>query len=174
YLTVLGVPCRQDSKTEIKRLGEYGSSKRRKTMKELEKVSSAGGSRRELLRNGAAAAGVATAAGMVIPGRLLAADHDGYGDDAELTKGDIAILRLLSAAEQIETDLWLQFSEVGGSQDNEVSGLNGGNSIYSGALELLDGDMSQYVHDNPDDEITHHNFLNKYLESKGAEPVYLS
>ena len=143
-------------------------------MKELEKVSSAGGSRREFLRNGAAAAGVATAAGMVIPGRLLAGDHDGDGDDAQLTKGDIAILRLLSAAEQIETDLWLQYSELGGTQDNEVSGLNGGNSIYSGALQLLDGDMSQYVHDNTDDEITHHNFLNKYLESKGAEPVDLS
>jgi hypothetical protein len=143
-------------------------------MNEVEKASSAGGSRREFLKIGAAAAGVASAAGMVIPGRLLAGDHDGDDDNEQLTKGDIAILRLLSAAEQIEKDLWLQYSELGGTQDNEVSGVNGGNPIYSGALQLLDGDMSQYVHDNTDDEITHHDFLNKYLSAKGAEPVDLS
>lgn len=90
------------------------------------------------------------------------------------TKGDIAILRLLSAAEQIETDLWRQYSELGGTQDKEVSGVGGGNPIYAGALQLLDGDMSQYIHDNTDDEISHHRFLNNYLESIGAEPVDLS
>ena len=143
-------------------------------MKEAGRVSPAGGSRREFLRKGVAAAGVATAAGMVIPGRLHAGDHDGDADGAQLTGGDIAILRLLSAVEQIEKDLWLQYSELGGTQDSEVSGVNGGNPIYAGALQLLDGDMSQYVHDNTDDEISHHSFLNHYLASKGAEPVDLS
>jgi hypothetical protein len=33
--------------------------------------------------------------------------------------------------------------------------------------------MPQYVHDNTDDEISHANFLNAYLVSKGEEPVNL-
>ena len=129
--------------------------------------------RRAFLRKGVTAAGAATAAGMVIPGRLFAADHDN-GDEGRITKGDIAILRFLSAAEQVETDLWQQYSELGGTQDAEESGQNGGNPLYTAALELLDGDMAQYVHDNTDDEFTHHRFLNNYLESKGAKPVDLS
>src|SRR5579885_1456860 len=36
------------------------------------------------------------------------------------TKGDVAILRFLSAVEQIESDLWLQYNELGGIQDSEV------------------------------------------------------
>ena len=91
-----------------------------------------------------------------------------------ITKGDIAILRFLSALEQVEQDLWQQYSELGGTQDNEVSGVNGGNSLYTAALEILDGDMPQYVHDNTDDEISHHRFLNNYLASKGARGVDLS
>ena len=43
-----------------------------------------------------------------------------------------------------------------------------GNSLYTAALEVLDEDMAVYVHDNTDDEITHHTFLNAYLVSKGA------
>src|SRR5947208_3964820 len=33
--------------------------------------------------------------------------------------------------------------------------------------------MDQYIHDNTDDEITHHTFLNAYLMSKGAAPANL-
>jgi hypothetical protein len=33
--------------------------------------------------------------------------------------------------------------------------------------------MSQYIHDNTEDEISHFTFLNAYLASKGAEPVNL-
>jgi len=89
------------------------------------------------------------------------------------TKGDIAILKLLAAAEIIETDLWLQYSELGGVQDNEVSGENGGNALYTAALQILDGDMAQYIHDNTDDEKSHASFLNNYLMSKGEAPVSL-
>ena len=128
--------------------------------------------RRSFLKKGVAAAGAATAAGMVIPGRLFA--ESGDHEDRHLTRGDIAILRFLSAAEQVETDLWQQYSELGGIQDKEVSGVNGGNLLYTAALELLDGDMAQYIHDNTDDEFTHHRFLNNYLISKGAEPVDFS
>jgi hypothetical protein len=34
--------------------------------------------------------------------------------------------------------------------------------------------MAVYIHDNTDDEITHHNFLNAYLVSKGAVPAQLA
>jgi hypothetical protein len=40
-------------------------------------------------------------------------------------------------------------------------------------LAAIDDDMPQYIHDNTDDEFTHQNFLNAYLESKGASPVDL-
>jgi hypothetical protein len=99
----------------------------------------------------------------------------GQGDnDGDVTKGDIAILKFLNALEQIEADLWIQYSELGGTQDSEVSGANGGNSLYTAALTILDGDMAQYIHDNTDDEISHAAFLKGYLESKGAEAVDLS
>jgi len=74
----------------------------------------------------------------------------------------------LQALEQVEEDLWRQYAELGGTQDNEFSGLTGGNAAYSQALQLLDGDMPQYIHDNTDDEISHARFLGNYLESHGA------
>lgn len=129
-------------------------------------------SRRTFLRRGVSATAAATAAGMIIPGRLFAESDD--REAGNLTRGDIAILRFLSAAEQVETDLWQQYTELGGTQDAEEGGVNGGNPIYTAALQLLDGDMDQYVHDNTDDEFTHHRFLNNYLESKGAKGVDLT
>jgi hypothetical protein len=89
-----------------------------------------------------------------------------------LTAGDEAILRLLAAAELIEADLWQQYNELGGIQDPEVPGGTG-NPAYTAAIQVLDEDMDQYIHDNTDDEITHAAFLNAYLASKGAEPVNL-
>jgi Ferritin-like domain len=89
-----------------------------------------------------------------------------------LTRGDADILRFLAAAELIEADLWLQYNELGGIQDPEVPGGTG-SPAYTAALQVLDGDMNQYIHDNTDDENTHAAFLNAYLESKGAEPVNL-
>jgi len=89
-----------------------------------------------------------------------------------LTAGDEAILRLLAAAELIEADLWQQYNELGGIQDPEVPGGTG-SPAYTAAIQVLDEDMDQYIHDNTDDEITHAAFLNAYLASKGAEPVSL-
>ncbi len=132
--------------------------------------------RRKFLKNGMLAAGAATVGAGLLPGKLSAfgRDKDEQDDRAPITKGDIAILTFLSALEQVEEDLWLQYSELGGTQDNEVSGLNGGNTLYTAALSILDGDMAQYIHDNTDDEISHHRFLNNYLVSKGAKKVDLS
>src|SRR5260370_5329306 len=69
-----------------------------------------------------------------------------------LTSGDAAILRFLSAAEIIETDLWIQYNELGGVQDSEVPGNTGGSDKYIKALQVLDGHMPQYIHDNTADE----------------------
>jgi hypothetical protein len=41
------------------------------------------------------------------------------------------------------------------------------------ALSNLDGDGPQYITSNTLDEVSHANFLNAYLESRGAEPVDL-
>ncbi len=89
-----------------------------------------------------------------------------------VTKGDVAILRFLAAIEILETDLWQQYNELGGIQDSEVPG-GSGSAAYTKALQVLDGDMSQYIHDNTEDEISHFTFINAYLASKGAEPVNL-
>ncbi len=82
------------------------------------------------------------------------------------------MLRFAAAAEILETDFWVQYNELAGIQDQEEpSGT--GNPAYTMALSVLDEDMAQYVHDNTDDEFTHQNFLNAYLESKGEDPANL-
>ena len=102
-----------------------------------------------------------------------------------LTKGDAAILRFLAAAEIIESDIWLQYQELAGTQDNEVSTLasklipgypaapTGGNPVYTADVNQLDADMAQYIHDNTEDELSHEVFINAYLASKGADTVNL-
>src|SRR5580692_8459258 len=127
--------------------------------------------RRAFLKTGIAASAATMGTGL-LDGGLSAFGQE--PDDNIITKGDIAILKFLNALEQIEADLWIQYSELGGTQDNEVSGVGGGNPLYTAALTILDGDMSQYIHDNTDDEISHAAFLGNYLESKGAAPVDLS
>jgi hypothetical protein len=89
-----------------------------------------------------------------------------------LTTGDAALLRFPAALELIEADFWIQYNELGGIQDPEVPGGTG-NPDYTEALAVLDEDMDQYIHDNTDDEITHHQFLNAYLMSHGAAPANL-
>jgi hypothetical protein len=89
-----------------------------------------------------------------------------------LTAGDAAILRFLAAAEILEADLWQQYNELGGIQDSELP-HGTGSPIYQRALRKLDGDMSQYIHDNTEDEFSHFMFINAYLESRGGEPVSL-
>jgi hypothetical protein len=91
---------------------------------------------------------------------------------SRISDGDAAILRFLAAAEILETDLWQQYNELGGIQDSQVPG-GSGSALYTKALERLDSDMPQYIHDNTQDELTHEVFLNAYLESRGAEAVDL-
>ena len=82
-----------------------------------------------------------------------------------LTPGDAALLRFPAALELLEADFWIQYNELGGIQDDEVPG-GSGNPDYTEALEVIEDEMGDYIHDNTDDEITHHTFLNAYLESK--------
>jgi hypothetical protein len=89
-----------------------------------------------------------------------------------LTPGDGALLRFPAALEILEADFWIQYNELAGIQDSEVPG-GSGNPAYHDALAVLDEDMDQYIHDNTEDEITHHNFLNAYLASKGRPTVNL-
>jgi hypothetical protein len=106
---------------------------------------------------------------------LLAEASQAFGQShGGITQGDAAVLRFLAAAEIIETDLWLQYAELGGTQDNQLPGLpTGGSAAYTAALANLDADMPQYIHDNTRDELSHETFINAFLEAKGAEPVNL-
>ena len=83
-----------------------------------------------------------------------------------LTPGDAAILRFVAAAELLETDLWVQYAELGGV-------TAGKQNPYQKALQKLDGDAGQYITSNTLDELSHAEFLNAYLLSKGADPVDL-
>jgi len=126
--------------------------------------------RRAFLKTGGlAAASVAAIGAGILPTRMSAqALSDARRNDrAPITRGDIAVLKFLQALEQVEADLWQQYSELGGTQDSEVSGVGAGNPAYAQALQLLDGDMPQYIHDNTDDEISHARFLGNFLESIG-------
>ena len=123
-------------------------------------------SRRSFLGKGAAVGATTVGAGLLRPGLAFAQGSN------DLTKGDVAILRFLSAAEILETDLWQQYNELGGIQDSEVPG-GSGSGPYTEALKVLDEDMDQYIHDNTEDEFTHFTFINAYLMAKGAEPVNL-
>jgi hypothetical protein len=107
---------------------------------------------------------VGLAGAAALPGSALFASEAAARSSA-ITAGDVAILRFLTAAELIESDLWSQYNELGG--------VAGGNAAYMAALSNLDGDMPQYIADNTDDEISHAAFLNAYLRSKGARPVNL-
>lgn len=113
---------------------------------------------------------IAAGAGTIGVG-LLGSTREARADGG-LTRGDAALLRFPAALEILEADFWIQYNELAGVQDPEVPGGTG-NKDYTEAIEVLDEDMAVYIHDNTDDEITHHTFLNAYLQSKGAAPANL-
>ena len=131
-------------------------------MKQSETTSHKHANRRSFLKKGMVASAATLSAGMLSKGlAAFGADHD----DDDISKGDAAILRFLAAAEILETDLWEQYTELGG-EDAPDSG-------YKTGLIQLDGDMPQYISDNTDDELSHELFINAYLKSKGAKTVDL-
>ena len=141
----------------------------------------AGGSRsrtnrRSFLRNGIGVAGALTVGAEVLGNGLSAFAKEQEGREehsGHLTRGDAALLRFAAAAEILETDFWVQYNELGGVPNTKEVPGGSGNPAYTAALQNLDSDMAQYIHDNTDDEFTHQNFLNAYLASKGAETVNL-
>jgi hypothetical protein len=127
--------------------------------------------RRRTFLTGFGAAGLALSTSALLSDSIHAEERSG-----SLTTGDAAILRFLAAAELIETDLWQQYAELGGSLNNEppmITGLTVGNAAYTRALSNLDGDMDTYIHDNTEDEFSHAAFINAYLKSKKADTVNL-
>jgi hypothetical protein len=127
--------------------------------------------RRFLSRRAFLGRSLAAGAGTIGVG-LLGGTGTAKASRGGLTPGDAALLRFAAAAELLEADFWIQYNELGGIQDPEVPGGTG-NTLYTAALAVLDEDMAQYVHDNTDDEITHHQFLNAYLMAHGEAPANL-
>jgi hypothetical protein len=125
-----------------------------------------------LSRRAFLATGAAVGAGAALGPLGISATAFAEREGGRLSEGDVAILRFLSAAEILETDLWQQYNELGGIQDSELPG-GSGSPKYREALEKLDEDMPQYIHDNTEDEVSHFTFINAYLESRGADPVNL-
>jgi hypothetical protein len=128
-------------------------------MKQSETAIRKGANRRSFLKSGLAASAATVGVG------LMSSGLSALGADGGITEGDAAVLRFLAAAEILETDLWQQYTELGG-QDAPASG-------YKTGLMQLDGDMPQYISDNTDDELSHELFINAYLKSKGAKTVDL-
>jgi hypothetical protein len=138
--------------------------------------------RRSFLKNTMIAGAATTASAALLTKGVPAFAQDKSGS---LSKGDAAILRFVAAAEILESDIWLQYNELAGVQDGEVSKLasklipgypsqvTGGNSTYTNAILQLDEDMNQYISDNTEDELSHEVFLNAYLASKSADTVNL-
>jgi hypothetical protein len=128
--------------------------------------------------------GLGVAGAAVSAGALLGVKAESQSSGT-ISQGDAAILRFLAAAEIIESDLWLQYQEFLGVQDNEVSTIaskqipgypaqpTGGNAAFTKQILTLDTDMPQYIHDNTEDELSHETFINAYLVSKGYDPVSL-
>jgi hypothetical protein len=131
--------------------------------------------RRSLLKSGMLAGGAAVVGAGT---GLFSGGKSAFGQDSGggLTRGDIAILRFLAAAELIESDLWTQYAELGGIGNNPPIEVDQNQQLnsYQAALSNLDGDGPQYITSNTIDEISHATFLNGYLESKGADPVDFS
>lgn len=157
------------------------STSNQSTEEDVASIAKKAFNRRAFMRNSVIAGAVMTGAG-ILESAPAALAEPGKG---RLTRGDAAILSWLAAAEIIESDIWLQYQELAGIQDNEVAQIAsqqipnypattpGGSQPYTNAVNQLDGDMAQYIHDNTEDELTHETFINAFLVSKGHQPVNL-
>jgi Ferritin-like domain len=128
--------------------------------------------RRSFLRGSLATGAAVIGTGALSGGKLSAAPAP--------TRGDVAILKFLAAAELIEADLWQQYAELGGLTPGqfpvETFPANAPfmpMNSYQSALMNLDPDGPQYISSNNTDEQSHAAFLNAYLVSIGAQAVNL-
>jgi hypothetical protein len=144
-------------------------SKSKDARETADRSSATVGKRRNFLK-GFGLAGAALSAGA-----LLSAPRPAKAA-SRANRGDVAILKLLAAAELIEADLWQQYAELGGITPGqlpvETAPFTAMNS-YQQAFMNLDTDGPQYVTSNNIDEQSHATFLNAYLASIGETPVNL-
>src|SRR6266852_1454269 len=91
-------------------------------MKEKGSVFSGSRNRRSFLKTGMVA-GAATIGTAMLPASPVAFAGE-ENDHAAITKGDIAILTFLSALEQVEADLWIQYAELGGATNQGLSPID--------------------------------------------------
>ena len=124
--------------------------------------------RRSFLKGGLLAGGAAVGAGLLSNVNVARA-QDITQEGGSLNEGDVAILRFLAAAELIESDLWIQYAELGGIGKNPPIEVDPNQTLnpYQVALSNLDSDGPQYITSNTKDEVSHATFLNAYLESRG-------
>ena len=135
-------------------------------MNNLQDHSRSAANRRSFLKKGFGAAAIG--AGVLAVGKPILGQSQN-----SLPAGDVAILRFLAAAELIESDLWIQYAELGGIGNNPPIEVDPNQHLnpYQVALSNLDGDGPQYISSNTLDEVSHATFINAYLESRGAQPV---
>jgi hypothetical protein len=128
--------------------------------------------------------GLGMAGATLSAGTLLATEGRAQSSSRNdrLSLGDAALLQFALWAELVESDLWIQYAELGGvgpsgggaaQASEEFQGFIGGNPAYALALQNLDGDMPQYITDNTDDELSHAAFLKAFLKSRGEVPLDL-
>lgn len=135
-------------------------------MEKLTSNSEQSGSRRSFLKKSLITGAAATVGASILSNGRGTLAH-ATSSNAAISDGDVAILRFLAAAELLETDLWMQYAELGGV-------TSGAQNPYQLALQQLDSDGSQYITSNTLDELSHAQFLNAYLTSKAATPVNLN
>jgi hypothetical protein len=123
--------------------------------------------RRSFLRHSLAGGAAVVGTGALLQSKVFAQSA------SPIHRGDAAILRFLAAAEIIESDLWTQYAELGGIGKNQPIEVDPSETLnpYQSALSNLDPDGPQYIASNTLDEVSHANFLNAYLQYRGAQPV---
>jgi hypothetical protein len=128
----------------------------------------AANNRRSFIKKGLLRGTATVGAGLVASNAASAQAHTAP------TRGDIAILTFLAAAELIEADMWQQYAELGGLTPGqlpvETASFTPMNN-YQAAFMNLDSDGPQYISSNTLDEQSHAAFLNAYLQSIGAPAV---
>ena len=90
-------------------------------------------------------------AGLIANGTSVRAEERG-----RLGEGDTAILRFLAAAELIESDLWIQYAELGGIGNKLPIEVNPNQRLnnYQVALSNLDSDGPQHITSDTLDEVS--------------------
>jgi hypothetical protein len=158
----MGSPTIDPEKTGVKSMSKENLNLTKSS--EVSESQSNNGVKRRSFLKGMGMAGAAFSAGTLLA--TIGETEAEAQSPKSLTAGDAAILRFVAAAELLETDLWVQYAELGGV-------TSGKQNPYQKALQKLDGDAAQYITSNTLDELSHAQFLNAYLISKGEAPVDL-